>query len=134
VQDNCIFHICLFAPTIVGDDVTIGHGAIIHGCTIGDRCIIGMGAVVMDGAQVGHDCIIGAGAVVSKNAVIPANSIVMGLPGKVRRELTQDELDYNVESAASYVAEAQAFTEAGLFWRGSDVPADNPMIRLKKQS
>lgn len=78
-------------PVCIGNNVTVGHNAVIHGCTIGDRTLIGMGAVILDGAKIGNDCIIGAGSLVTKNTVIPDASLVMGSPAKIRRNLTWEE-------------------------------------------
>ncbi|WP_211285274.1 gamma carbonic anhydrase family protein [Sporomusa acidovorans] len=85
VQDNSVVHVADDYPTIIGDYVTIGHNAIIHGCTIEDHCLIGMGAVVLNGAVVGEGSIIAAGAVVKEKQVIPPNSLVVGIPAKVVR-------------------------------------------------
>lgn len=90
IQENCTIHVSHNMPTHIGNNVTIGHNAVVHGCTIGDRTLIGMGAVLLDGAKIGSDCIIGAGSLVTKNTVIPDGSLVMGnrqksnviLPGK----------------------------------------------------
>ncbi len=133
VQDNVVIHTSHDSTTVIGKNVTVGHGAIIHGCTIGDNCIIGMGSVVMDNAVIGENCLIGAGAVVSKNVKIPANSVVMGLPGKVRREMTQEEIDYNAYSAKEYQHCSKTLADEGVFWWGKDVPEDLPLIRLKSE-
>jgi carbonic anhydrase/acetyltransferase-like protein (isoleucine patch superfamily) len=89
VQDNSVLHGTLSQyPTIVGDNVSIGHNAIVHGCVIGDNCLIGMGSIILEGAKVGNWCIIGAGAVVTEGAKIPSGSIVLGVPAKVVRKVT----------------------------------------------
>ncbi len=132
VQDNAVLHVSHDSTTIIGKNVTIGHAAIIHGCQIGDNCIIGMGSTIMDNAVIGKNCLIGAGAVVSKNVVIPDNSVVMGLPGKVRRETTPDEIAYNEYSAHEYQICSKTLADAGVFWWGNEVPEDEPLIRLKK--
>lgn len=85
IQDNCVIHADPLFPVNIGSDVSVGHAAVIHGCTIGNNCIIGIGAVVLNGAVIGSGCIVGAGCVVSENAVIPPNSLVVGVPGKVIR-------------------------------------------------
>lgn len=83
IQDGAIVHMDYENGVVVGDEVTVGHGAILHGCTIGNRTIVGMGATILDGANVGSNCLIGAGALVPKGVTIPDGSLVMGLPGKV---------------------------------------------------
>ena len=103
IQDNCVLHIDHNEPIKIGEDVTIGHGAILHSCSIGDRCIIGMGSTILNGAQIGDDCIIGAGALVTKNTIIPSGSMVVGFPAKVRRELTQEEKQKILDSSKDYI-------------------------------
>lgn len=106
LQELCCVHVGWEMPTIVGDDVTVGHGCILHGCTIEDCCTIGMGAIVMDGARVGRGSFIGAGALVTENMQIPPNSVVMGVPAKVRRESTEAERLNTMRSVEHYVREA----------------------------
>ena len=104
VQDCTVVHVMHDThPTAIGDEVTIGHGAIVHGCTIEDRVLIGMGAIVLNGATIGEDCIVAAGALVTEGSVVPARSLVMGTPGKVRRALSDQELLFVLESAENYV-------------------------------
>ena len=103
VQDNCVVHVGIDTPVHIGKGVTIGHGAIIHGCTIGDNTLVGMGAIVMDGAVVGCNCIIGAGAIVTQGKVIPDGSIAMGAPAKVIRQVTEEDIAYIRHNAESYV-------------------------------
>jgi carbonic anhydrase/acetyltransferase-like protein (isoleucine patch superfamily) len=92
VQDGTIVHVMREThPTVIGDDVTIGHGAVVHGCTIENRCLIGMGAVVLNGCRVGTGSIVAAGAVLPEGMVVPPGSMVMGVPAKVRRSLTTEE-------------------------------------------
>ena len=88
--------------------MTIGHGAIIRGCKIGDNTMIGMGAILMNGCKIGKNCIIGAGALVTQNVEIPDNSLVVGNPGKVKRAVTEEEIRWNLENAQLYVDEAQS--------------------------
>ena len=92
IQDGTIVHVMREThPTMIGDDVTIGHGAVVHGCTIEDRCLIGMGAVVLNGCRVGTGSIVAAGSVLPEGMVVPPGSMVMGVPAKVRRPLTTEE-------------------------------------------
>ncbi|MEW6724293.1 MAG: gamma carbonic anhydrase family protein [Bacillota bacterium] len=91
VQDSAILHVTDEAGLTIGSQVTIGHGAILHACSIGSRVLIGMGAIVLDGAVVEDECIIGAGALIPPGKRIPAGSLVLGSPGQVTRELTADE-------------------------------------------
>ena len=102
IQDNCVLHVDEGFPLSVGRDVTVGHSAVLHGCTVGDRCVIGMGAILLDGCVIGEDCLVAAGALVTQNAVIPAGSLVMGAPAKVRRPLTEEEKAGNLASAQEY--------------------------------
>ena len=108
IQDNAVVHLGSGYPVEIGDHVTIGHGAIVHGCKIGDNTMIGMGAILMNGCKIGKNCIIGAGALVTQNVVIPDNSLVIGNPGKVKRAVTEEEVLRNLENAQIYVKEAQA--------------------------
>jgi carbonic anhydrase/acetyltransferase-like protein (isoleucine patch superfamily) len=105
IQDGVIVHVMREPshPTILGDDITIGHGAIVHGCTIEDLCLIGMGAIVLNGARVGHGSIVAAGTLLPEGCVIPPRSLVMGSPGKVKRQITDDELEFIRQSADNYV-------------------------------
>jgi gamma-carbonic anhydrase len=90
-------------PTVVGDRVTVGHGAILHGCVVEDRCLIGMGAILLNGSRIGSDSIVAAGTLVTERTVIPPRSLVMGSPGQVRRALVDAELALILEGAANYV-------------------------------
>ena len=105
LQDGVIVHVNHQPsyPTIVGERVTVGHAAILHGCVVEDRCLIGMGAILLNGSHVGSDSIVAAGTLVSERTVIPPRSLVMGSPGKVRRPLTDAELAFILEGAANYV-------------------------------
>jgi len=91
IQDGAILHVAHDLPCIVGDEVTIGHGAIVHGCIVGDRCLIGMGSIILNGAEIGSECIIGAGALVTEGKKIPPRSLVVGSPGKIIRSVTDEE-------------------------------------------
>lgn len=112
VQDNCVMHTDTGFPVRVGADVTIGHGAIVHGATIEDGVLIGMGSTLLNGSVIGSGSVIGAGALVSEGVVIPPNSLVLGVPGKVRRETTQEERDQIARSAPGYVARADRHRRA----------------------
>ena len=105
IQDGTIVHVMREPshPTVVGDEVTVGHGVILHGCTVADRCLIGMGAVLLNGSSVGADCIVAAGTLLTEGVIVPPRSLVMGSPGKVRRALTDDEVAFIRDSAANYV-------------------------------
>nr|HQV32504.1 gamma carbonic anhydrase family protein [Calditrichia bacterium] len=104
LQDGVIVHLENFLPCIVGNDVTVGHGAILHGCTIEDGCLIGMGAIVLSGAKIGRGSVIAAGALVKENAEIPPFSMMVGMPAKLLRTLDEGALQTNLKWAAKYVA------------------------------
>ncbi|MCX7951719.1 MAG: gamma carbonic anhydrase family protein [Clostridiales bacterium] len=109
VQDGCVLHSDKECPTIIGNDVTIGHNAIVHGATVGNRCLIGMGAVILNGAKIGDDCIIAAGSIVTQGKEIPSKSLVLGTPAKVLRELTDEEIEHIKNSATNYRELAEAY-------------------------
>lgn len=114
IQENCTIHVSHNMPVHIGNQVTIGHNAVIHGCTIGDRTLIGMGAIILDGAQIGSDCIIGAGSLITKNTIIPDGSLVMGSPAKIKRNLTWEEKLGIVENSKEYVAVTKEMWEQGV--------------------
>lgn len=103
VQDNCTLHTGNGFALTIGNGVTIGHNAIVHGCTVGDNTVIGMGSILLNGAKVGKNCIIGAGALVTGKMEIPDNSMAFGNPAKVIRNLTEAEIEDNKENAEEYV-------------------------------
>lgn len=105
VQDNAVIHVSHNHPAIIGSYVTIGHGAIVHGCSIGDNSLIGMGSIILDGVKIGKNCIIGAGTLVTQNKEIPDNSLVMGSPGKIVRQVTEEEMQKNRKNAEHYIME-----------------------------
>jgi len=107
IQDNAVLHAGDGHPLTVGESVTIGHAAIVHGCTVGDRCLIGMGAILLNGCVIGEDSLVAAGALVTQGKVIPPRSLVMGSPARVVRTLTQEEADRHVVSAEHYLALAE---------------------------
>lgn len=102
-QDGTVVHVDEGVPAIIGDDVTVGHRAIVHGCTVGNGVLIGMGAIVMNRAVIGDGCLIAAGALVLEGTEIPPNSLVMGSPAKVVRELGQEQIDRLMLAAQNYV-------------------------------
>ena len=105
IQDCAVLH----EETRVGAGCTIGHGAIVHGCTVGNNVLIGMGAIVLNGANIGDDCIVGAGALVTGKMDAPAGSMILGSPAKVARPLTEAEIASNRESAEGYLHAAEAY-------------------------
>lgn len=110
VQDQSVVHVTGGThPTVIGDDVTIGHRAVLHGCTVHDRCLVGIGAIVLDGAVVGPDAMIGAGALVPPGMVVPPGKLVLGAPAKVKRDLTPGELAFLKVSAANYAGYAERY-------------------------
>ncbi len=106
VQDNAVLHLADDLPCVVGDYVTIGHGALVHACVIGNECLIGMGATVLDGAVIGNQCLIGANALVTPGTKIPDGSMVLGSPAKVIRPLREEERSRLKEWAEKYVVNA----------------------------
>ena len=112
IQENC--HVSRDLPVHIGNNVTIGHNAVIHSCTIGDRTLIGMGAIILDGAKIGSDCIIGAGSLVTKNTIIPEGSLVMGSPAKIKRNLTWEEKIGILENSKEYVCVAEEMWKQGV--------------------
>jgi carbonic anhydrase/acetyltransferase-like protein (isoleucine patch superfamily) len=110
VQDLCMLHVTHDThPLIIGNEVTIGHSVVLHGCTIKDRVLVGMGAIVMDGAVIGEDSVVGAGALVVEGTVVPPKSVILGSPGRVRRGVSDAELAWIKESAANYVKYASQY-------------------------
>ncbi len=108
IQDNAVLHVDTGIPLEIGEGTSVGHGAILHGCTIGDNTLIGMGAIVLNGAHIGNNCIIGAGSLVTQNKDIPDGSLVMGSPGKVVRQVTKEEIEANQKNAEKYLEDAKA--------------------------
>ena len=110
VQDLCVLHVTHDThPLIIGNDVTIGHSVVLHGCTIKDRVLIGMGAIVMDGAVIGEDSVVGAGALVTEGTIVPPKSLILGSPAKIKRPVTDTELAWIKESAENYVKYARQY-------------------------
>lgn len=111
VQDCCVLHAEEGQMALVGDDVTVGHGAVVHAATVEDRVLVGMKAVILDGAVVGHDSIVGAGAVVTPGSRIPPRSLVVGVPAKVVRVLTEEEVASIREQSRHYAQRAQRYRQ-----------------------
>ncbi len=107
IQDNSVVHVDEGFPVEIGNYVTIGHGAVIHGCTIGDNTLIGMGAIVLNGAQIGKDCIIGAGALVTQNTIVPDHMLLVGNPARPVRRTTEAEAEQNRKNAEEYSREGK---------------------------
>lgn len=132
IQDNCVIHVEYDFPCTIGNNVTVGHNATVHGATVKDNTIIGMNSVILDGAVVGRNCIIGAGAVVTKGSIIPDGSLVMGVPAKVRGQLSDEDRAYTQTSADDYQREASELAEAGFFYTSKSIPHDLPTICLQE--
>ena len=113
VQENTVMHTDMGYPLTIGEGCTIGHKALLHGCTIGDNTLIGMGAVVLNGAKIGKNCLIGANALITENKEIPDGALVMGAPGKVVRTLDEAAIEGLRQSALSYQKNMRRF-KAGL--------------------
>jgi carbonic anhydrase/acetyltransferase-like protein (isoleucine patch superfamily) len=113
LQDNVVVHCDAGFPTAIGAGVSVGHGAVVHGCTIGDDCLIGMNATVLNGASIGSGSLVAGGAVVLERTSIPARSLVAGVPAKVRRDMTDEEIDRIRRNATTYQRLAEAYRLQG---------------------
>ena len=111
VQDGCVLHTDMGSPLTVGKHCTIGHKAMLHGCTIGDNTLVGIGSIILNNAVIGKNCLIGAHSLISERKVIPDNSLVMGSPGKVVRELDAEAIARLSAAAASYVRNWQRYAK-----------------------
>ena len=110
IQDGAMLHVTTDKyPLVIGDHVTVGHGAILHGCTIGNCCIIGMGAIILDDVKIGNGSIIGAGAVVPEHSVIEPETLVLGIPAKPKRKISKEEIEEIKTSAINYVELAKKY-------------------------
>lgn len=109
IQDNATLHVSEDQPLTVGKDVTVGHGAVLHSCTVGDGALIGMGAIVLDGAVVEENAMVAAGALVAPRTVIPAGTLAVGSPAKVKRPLTQEEIAANRQNSVGYAARKEKY-------------------------
>lgn len=113
IQDNCTVHVDRGCPAIIGNNVTVGHNAVIHGCTIGDGSLIGMGSIILNRAKIGRECLIGAGSVVLEGQEIPDGSLAVGSPAKVKRMLTAQERAKIYDNSAAYVETGKRLRKAG---------------------
>lgn len=114
VQDNSVLHVTKDTyPLVIGDDITIGHSVTLHGCTVRDRCLIGMGAVILDNAEIGEDSLVAAGALVTEGMKVPPGSLLMGVPAKVVRETTAEEKARILRSAGNYIGYSDNYREEG---------------------
>lgn len=111
VQDTAVVHVDGDAPTVVGNDVTIGHGATVHGCTVGDRALIGIGATILSHAIIGEYCIVGAGALITERKTFPARSLIIGAPARRVREVTDEEMRMLEKSALHYAELGRRYRE-----------------------
>lgn len=112
VQENCVLHTDMGYPLTIGRDCTIGHKVMLHGCTIGDGTLIGMGAIILNGARIGSGCLVGAGALITEGKEIPDGSLVLGTPGRVVRELDDEARAELIESARHYRANMRRFRDS----------------------
>jgi gamma-carbonic anhydrase len=127
VQDLAVVHVSRGThPCIIGDDVTIGHSAIVHGCVVEDGCLIGMGAVVLDGAVIGAGSIVGARALVTRDTIVPPHSMVLGAPARVVRRLGDEEVESVLANARHYVRLARMYA-------GKDAPETNPFYEPSRR-
>lgn len=111
IQDNAVLHVSTVDPLTLGKSVTVGHGAILHGCTVGDNCLIGMGAVLLNRCVIGENCLVAAGSLVTEGTLVPPGSLVMGSPARVKRPLTPEELESLSKSAETYLRLARGQLE-----------------------
>ena len=109
IQDNVVIHTDKSQRADIGDNVSIGHGAVIHGCTIGNNVIVGMNSTILNGAQIGNNSIVGANALVPQGKRFPDNSIILGVPAKVKRQVTEEDIRKILENAAEYVELAKEY-------------------------
>lgn len=115
VQDLTVVHVTRERfPTIIGDEVTIGHRAVVHGCVVGDRCLIGIGAIVLDGVEIGSDSIVAAGAVVAPGTKVPSGVVVMGQPARVARDVRPEEIEHIERTARHYAEYAANYRRQGI--------------------
>lgn len=122
VQDLCMLHVTHDThPLAIGNEVTIGHNVVLHGCTIRDRVLVGMGAIIMDGAVIGKDSVVGAGALIVEGTIVPPKSLILGAPAKVKRPVAEEELAWIKESAENYVRYARQYMDDSVKKTGFDL-------------
>lgn len=112
IQDNTVVHVDPDNPVAIGENVTIGHSCIIHGCTIGNNCLIGMGTIIMNGAKIGDNCLVGAGALITENKEFPAGSKILGSPAKIKSEVSESDMVLIKESAEYYIEDAALYNNS----------------------
>lgn len=115
IQESCTIHCSEGNPTIIGDYVTVGHNAILHGCQIGDHTIVGMGSIIMDGSKIGKNCLIGAGSLIAGRKEFPDGSLILGNPARIKRPLTQEEIAVIEFSAEACEKDGLEMTAQGVF-------------------
>lgn len=131
IQDNAVLHVADELPCLVGHYVTVGHSAVVHACTIGDDVLIGMGAIILDGAEIGRQCLIGAGALITQRMRIPEGSLVVGAPAKVLRRLTGKEKVALRDAAMKYVTNADYHLKHRI---NAQEPPSRQMIRRQAEN
>lgn len=110
IQDSCVLHVTKDThPLIIGNEVTVGHNVTLHGCTVKDRCLIGMGAIILDGAEVGEDSMVAAGCLVKQGMIVPPKTLVVGVPARIARPLTEKEIKRIKQSAQNYIDYAKSY-------------------------
>jgi len=114
VQDNCVVHVGRWGPTVIGEEVTVGHGAKFESCTIGGRSLVGMNCVILPGATIGAECVLAANTVVLEGLTIPDRSVVAGVPGVVKKTLEGSAAEWITRSASHYVALSRSYLEQGI--------------------
>jgi carbonic anhydrase/acetyltransferase-like protein (isoleucine patch superfamily) len=125
LQDRVVVHTTREKhPTVLGDDITVGHGAVLHGCSVGNRVLVGMSATLMDGVEIGEDCIVAAGALVAPGTKVPPGQLLLGSPAKVKRPLTGDEIAAIAQSAKNYCEYVQAYRARGF----NPVQSGGPLV------
>ena len=121
IQDNCVVHVGAWGPTVVGADVTVGHGAALECCTIGDGSVIGMNAVILQRASVGAECVVGAGAVITEGAEFPGRSVIAGVPARLKKTLDGRAAEWIARGGRHYVELSRKYREAGVDRVGTDL-------------